>query len=713
MKLTNIVGTFTTADTIKGSSSNAKATVKQYKAHSSDKVISTGDEKLLLQWGLAVAIKQIADPGSASSTNNGFLEASMSSNDWLTGLADVDGETYENWIRSGTTPGTFFSHDNSGLDDNQVYEGVIGGTWAPYRLCAGMDPSTAFNPADYYTGPHWGKSPNATSLKDLASVNVVFTSDKNLWSRCVVFEMCEDTNYTANTIGSPKKARKLDFRRAPSVDKNGNSGGNPNDTLDPNSPNYISATGMGWFPGYAINLETGERLNIAFGENSALALRQGAILEYNLRSTITYSGLFGTFAVGEKITSYATPSYTVNGTANIVSNNPPSMVVESIVGAISPTDVITGAQSNAKATVTSFPGTTFQVGDTVTGGTSGATAKILADYGKGDMNISNITGTFVSGELITGSISGAVATCSSFTPYSQNDNGADMLWNPTSKKTGPAEWSTSASAPVFGGQHYIYVFGHNRDDDPAVSPTPNDYENIPRYDAGKRMRQILGMAGGKPSNTDKTQIFADAMWVNIPLLVNGHSLLESSVTVRLRVGKPYKPGYSPAYYKDGSSTYYSDTASVAFGQNRSLPMYTFGTDDLATQTDQHDLAVEALDLISVVPNPYYAYSAYETNSLDNRVKITNLPEQCTISIYNMSGALIRTFKKGEEITNLSPKSSSSPKSWHDGSLDWDMKNISGTPVSSGIYIIHVNVPGVGEKIIKWFGIMRPMDLDSF
>ena len=27
-------------------------------------------------------------------------------------------------------------------------------------------------------------------------------------------------------------------------------------------------TGMGWFPGYAINQETGERLNIFFGENS-------------------------------------------------------------------------------------------------------------------------------------------------------------------------------------------------------------------------------------------------------------------------------------------------------------------------------------------------------------------------------------------------------------------------------------------------------------
>jgi hypothetical protein len=25
----------------------------------------------------------------------------------------------------------------------------------------------------------------------------------------------------------------------------------------------------------------------------------------------------------------------------------------------------------------------------------------------------------------------------------------------------------------------------------------------------------------------------------------------------------------------------------------------------------------------------------------------------------------------------------------------------------------VDVPGVGEKVLKWFGIMRPTDLDNF
>ncbi len=45
--------------------------------------------------------------------------------------------------------------------------------------------------------------------------------------------------------------------------------------------------------------------------------------------------------------------------------------------------------------------------------------------------------------------------------------------------------------------------------------------------------------------------------------------------------------------------------------------------------------------------------------------------------------------------------------------DWDLKNQSNIPVASGVYIIHVDVPDVGEKVLKWFGVMRPIDLDTF
>ena len=105
----------------------------------------------------------------------------------------------------------------------------------------------------------------------------------------------------------------------------------------------------------------------------------------------------------------------------------------------------------------------------------------------------------------------------------------------------------------------------------------------------------------------------------------------------------------------------------------------------------------ALILINVVPNPYYAYSEYETDQLDNRIKIVNLPEICTISIYNVSGTLMRRFQKDDSKT----------------SLDWNLKNHVNIPVASGVYLIHVDVPGIGQRTLKWYGVIKPTDLNNF
>jgi hypothetical protein len=126
-------------------------------------------------------------------------------------------------------------------------------------------------------------------------------------------------------------------------------------------------------------------------------------------------------------------------------------------------------------------------------------------------------------------------------------------------------------------------------------------------------------------------------------------------------------------------------------------MYGFNTSDLAVRKNDQEVAKTSLDLINVVPNPYYAYSAYEKNAVDNIVKITNLPKTCIITIYTLSGTLIRKYYKADDKT----------------SLDWDLKNQALIPIASGMYIIHVNVPGLGERVLKWFGVMRPIDLDSY
>lgn len=127
-------------------------------------------------------------------------------------------------------------------------------------------------------------------------------------------------------------------------------------------------------------------------------------------------------------------------------------------------------------------------------------------------------------------------------------------------------------------------------------------------------------------------------------------------------------------------------------------MYQFSFDDLSTIIGDNDVARAALDLIQVVPNPYYAASDYETNQVDNRVKVVNLPDECTVTIYSLNGTLVRRLEKGtSDIT----------------SVDWDLKNYKNIPVASGLYIFHIKAPGIGERIIKWYGVLRPFSLDNF
>jgi hypothetical protein len=244
----------------------------------------------------------------------------------------------------------------------------------------------------------------------------------------------------------------------------------------------------------------------------------------------------------------------------------------------------------------------------------------------------------------------------------------------------------------------------------------------------------------------------------VPLLAEGRELLTNDVRVKLRVSKPYKQyetvsgdkilktsdalvvgsSYTVAFYHpsntnpsgswggksvthDGVSyqpgevfiatntSFTGDAKARVIAQsalNGYNPIYRFNTDDIAPDKNNLEVAKDAMELINVVPNPYYAYSSYENNQLDNRVKITNLPQQATVSIFTVSGTLVRKIKKDDNVT----------------SVDWDLKNDYGIPIASGLYIIHIRGKLWDEdnkefvekdKVIKWFGALRPIDLDTF
>lgn len=609
------------------------------------KTIKVDDEYYIDDLGLSISIKQVADPAELLGRNtvftstvnsyvaegadpSSFLGASLTfdnpQQNWLTGVRDVDGTSPTNWILSG---GTSVDADNESdayyykdgtkkvfYDTRKAFGKIIDGTWAPYSLC-----SYSLNAGGRpFFGPGYHSSQSSlmalagndnntkvaedfTDLRKLASVDIVFTSDQSKWTRCPVLEMQERRSLSKDNTAF------FQPRKSPSVNKNGVAATSTVSSTDPNDPAYISATGMGWFPGYAINLETGERLNIAFGEDS----------------------------------------------------------------------------------------------------------------------------------------------------YQKENNGDDMIWNPNANTNSPFPFA-------FGGKHFIYVFGNSSVEsftapvNPALDPYyPSSIRGVPlgagRYDGGERLMRLFNAyfsvlesgvsVQGGPTNGIMASIIRDAMWVNIPLVRQDFAFkdprsIPTTAKVKIRVSKPYRYGYAtqfrvpfsysvstsaqPQYANTGrlpSSTLTPtswlpiDTSTSA--RNNNFPMYSFNTNEVAALINQTSVAKNALDLIRAVPNPYYGSSSYETSRIDNRVRITNLPNKCTIKIFTINGTLVRTIKRDVSDSEDLYQTTDIKRSKRISYEDWDLKNQSGVAVASGLYIIHIDAPGLGEKIVKWFGVMRPLDLQDY
>jgi hypothetical protein len=124
-------------------------------------------------------------------------------------------------------------------------------------------------------------------------------------------------------------------------------------------------------------------------------------------------------------------------------------------------------------------------------------------------------------------------------------------------------------------------------------------------------------------------------------------------------------------------------------------MFVFGSS--AETRNDGALAKSNLSRIRVVPNPYYAHSRYELNQFNRIMRFTNLPETCTIRIFNLGGELVRTLKKTDASSSIQ---------------DWDLLTENRLPVASGVYIYHVDAAGAGTTFGRMVVIMEKERLNS-
>ena len=93
----------------------------------------------------------------------------------------------------------------------------------------------------------------------------------------------------------------------------------------------------------------------------------------------------------------------------------------------------------------------------------------------------------------------------------------------------------------------------------------------------------------------------------------------------------------------------------------------------------------------MVPNPYVVTNVLEQLDLQNpmdrgprKIYFTNLPKECTISIYTVSGDLVETLEHNSDIENSQEY--------------WDLTTKDNFPFAYGVYLYHVDAPGIGEKL---------------
>lgn len=257
--------------------------------------------------------------------------------------------------------------------------------------------------------------------------------------------------------------------------------------------------------------------------------------------------------------------------------------------------------------------------------------------------------------------------------------GRDMMFNPTFEQfvafDNPQDFDIRSA--YAGGQHFIYV------------------TNEP-YDRCEALYDGLALNGG--DDFSQFMAFNSITWTGIPAMTRGTEMLSyadglipNEAIVKARVDNPYA-------VKEG------------MGTNEGDPTYLLDFEGVTASEFSGKQELDSiLSEVRVVPNPYYGFSDYEADKFSNIIKITNLPAKATVTIYTLDGRFVRRYDRDEVGVVPTGSERLVDRSQILPALEWDLKNFDNIPVSSGVYLIHVDAPGVGQTVLKWFGVARQFD----
>jgi hypothetical protein len=100
-------------------------------------------------------------------------------------------------------------------------------------------------------------------------------------------------------------------------------------------------------------------------------------------------------------------------------------------------------------------------------------------------------------------------------------------------------------------------------------------------------------------------------------------------------------------------------------------------------TNDKQKAKQNINNISVYPNPFINKTAVNPEQ-EAKVTFTRLPNEVIVRIYTLGGTFVKRLYKNDQTERM----------------EWDLTNSHGKLVSSGIFIAHLDMPGIGTKILK-------------
>ena len=96
--------------------------------------------------------------------------------------------------------------------------------------------------------------------------------------------------------------------------------------------------------------------------------------------------------------------------------------------------------------------------------------------------------------------------------------------------------------------------------------------------------------------------------------------------------------------------------------------------------------------VGVVPNPYRVNSGFKESEHLRQIRFTNLPSQCTIKIFTLTGETVSIIEHDNEES---------------GNAWWDMRTANNQEISPGLYIFHVKqANSANEPFVGKFAVIR-------